>query len=49
MNMASLPKEDARAAVDAARDLARDNLSMFLFGSVAIGFGLSRFLKAARR
>jgi hypothetical protein len=30
-----------------ARDLARNNPSMFLFGSVAIGFGLSRFLKAS--
>ncbi len=30
-----------------ARELARNNPSMFLFGSVAIGFGLSRFLKAS--
>lgn len=30
-----------------ARELARNNPSMFLFGSVAIGFGLARFLKAS--
>jgi hypothetical protein len=30
-----------------ARELARDNPALFLFGSVAIGFGLSRFLKAS--
>jgi hypothetical protein len=32
-----------------ARELARNNPSMFLFGSIAVGFGLARFLKASER
>jgi hypothetical protein len=32
-----------------ARQLARSNAALFLVGSVAIGFGLSRFLKASSR
>jgi len=32
-----------------ARDLARTNPAMFLAGSVAVGFGLTRFLKASSR
>ncbi len=33
--------------VDDARRLARNNPAMFMLGSVAVGFGLSRFLKAS--
>ena len=32
-----------------ARQLARSNPTMFLLGSVAVGFGLTRFLKASSR
>ena len=32
-----------------ARQLARSNPAMFLAGSVAVGFGLTRFLKASAR
>lgn len=35
--------------VDEARDLARRNPGLFLISSVAIGFALSRFLKASVR
>jgi hypothetical protein len=42
---------DARVdeLVDEARDLARRNPGLFLLGSVAIGFALSRVLKASVR
>jgi len=33
--------------IDDAKQLARNNPSMFLLGSIAIGFGLTRFLRAS--
>lgn len=42
-----LQDRNAEQLTDDARSLARDNPTAFLLGSVAVGFGLSRFFKAS--
>lgn len=44
----NLRHKSADELVRSASDLARRNSGLFLLGSVAIGFGLSRFAKASR-